>query len=65
MARATDQEIDEMGDAQYALECVLARLTEGELVHILSDLPPRAGVLRGSVSRFLCRFKWGMTDIRA
>ncbi len=42
MARATDQEIDEMGDAQYALECVLARLTEGELARILPGLPPRA-----------------------
>ncbi len=42
MARATDQEIDDIGDAQYALECVLARLTEGELVRILPDLPPRA-----------------------
>jgi len=37
-----DQQIDEMGEAQYALECVLARLSGDELRRILRDLPPRA-----------------------
>ena len=42
MARATDQEIDDMGEAQYALECVIARMTREELARILPGLPPRA-----------------------
>jgi hypothetical protein len=40
-----DQQIDEMGEsreAQYALECVLVRLTEAELQRVVDDLPPRA-----------------------
>ena len=38
-------QIDEMGEAreaQYALECVLLRLTETELERVIHDLPPRA-----------------------
>ena len=38
-------QIDEMGEAreaQYALECVLVRLTEAELQRVIDDLPPRA-----------------------
>ena len=38
-------QIDEMGEAreaQYALECVLLRLTEKELERVIYDLPPRA-----------------------
>jgi len=38
-------QIDEMGEAreaQYALECVLLRLTEAELERVIYDLPPRA-----------------------
>ncbi len=31
-----------MSEAQYALECVLARMTEDEMRRILGDLPPRA-----------------------
>jgi hypothetical protein len=40
-----ERQIDEMGEAreaQYALECVLARLTEAELQRVIADLPPRA-----------------------
>jgi hypothetical protein len=40
-----DRQIDEMGEAreaQYALECVLVRLTEAELQRVVDDLPPRA-----------------------
>jgi hypothetical protein len=40
-----DGEIEAMmgdDDAQYALECVLARLSEDELSRILADLPARA-----------------------
>ena len=33
---------NETDEAQYALECVLARLSEDELRRILEDLPPRA-----------------------
>ncbi len=33
---------EEAREAQYALECVLARLSEDELRRILADLPPRA-----------------------
>ena len=38
-------QIDELGEAreaQYALECVLVRLTEAELQRVIDDLPPRA-----------------------
>ena len=38
-------QIDEMGEAreaQYALECVLVRLTEAELQRVIDDLPQRA-----------------------
>jgi hypothetical protein len=38
-------QIDEWGEAreaQYALECVLVRLTEAELQRVIDDLPPRA-----------------------
>jgi hypothetical protein len=38
-------QLDEMGearDAQYALECVLVRLTEAELQRVIDDLAPRA-----------------------
>jgi hypothetical protein len=38
-------QIEEMGEAreaQYALECVLVRLTEAELQRVVDDLPPRA-----------------------
>ena len=38
-------QIEEMGEAreaQYALECVLVRLTEAELQRVIDDLPPRA-----------------------
>ena len=34
--------IDELGQAQYALECVLVRLTEAELQRVIDDLPTRA-----------------------
>jgi hypothetical protein len=37
-------QIDELGearDAQYALECVLVRLTEAELQRVIDDLPQR------------------------
>jgi hypothetical protein len=40
-----ERQIDELGasrEAQYALECVLVRLTEAELHHVIDDLPPRA-----------------------
>ena len=30
------------GGAQYALECVLARMTEDELARVLSSLPTQA-----------------------
>jgi hypothetical protein len=39
------RQIDELGEAseaQYALECVLVRLTEAELRRVIDDLPPRA-----------------------
>jgi hypothetical protein len=39
-----ERQIDEMGEAreaQYALECVLVRLTEAELQRVIDDLPPR------------------------
>ncbi len=29
-------------DAQYALECVLSRMTDDELARMLASLPPRA-----------------------
>jgi hypothetical protein len=32
----------EAREAQYALECVLVRLTETELQRVIDDLPPRA-----------------------
>jgi hypothetical protein len=38
-----ERQIDEMGasrEAQYALECVLFRLTEAELQRVIDDLPP-------------------------
>jgi hypothetical protein len=31
----------EAREAQYALECVLVRLTEAELQRVIDDLPPR------------------------
>ena len=40
-----ERQIDEWGEAreaQYALECVLVRLTETELQRVIDDLPPRA-----------------------
>ena len=40
-----ERQIDEMGasrEAQYALECVLVRLTEAELQRVIDDVPPRA-----------------------
>ncbi len=38
-----ERQVDGMGEeAQYALECVLARLTEEELRRVFDDLPPRA-----------------------
>ena len=40
-----ERQIDELGvsrEAQYALECVLVRLTEAELQRVVDDLPPRA-----------------------
>jgi hypothetical protein len=40
-----ERQIDELGvsrEAQYALECVLVRLTEAELQRVIDDLPPRA-----------------------
>jgi hypothetical protein len=40
-----ERQIDEMGEAreaQYALECVLVRLTEAEIQRVIDDLPPRA-----------------------
>ena len=39
-----ERQIEEMGEAreaQYALECVLVRLTEAELQRVIDDLPPR------------------------
>ena len=36
------RQIDEMGEAQYALECILARLSEEEFLRVYDDLPPRA-----------------------
>ncbi len=48
-----DQQIDEIVEAQYALECVIARLSEDELRRILEDLPPRAlGHVRLTAARF-------------
>jgi hypothetical protein len=35
-------EMEEAREAQYALECVLVRLTEAELQRVIDDLPPRA-----------------------
>jgi hypothetical protein len=43
-------QIEEMGEAreaQYALECVLVRLTEAELQRVIDDLPQRAGAHQG------------------
>ena len=40
-----ERQIDEMGEAreaQYALECVLVRLTEAEIQRVIEDLPPSA-----------------------
>ena len=40
-----ERQIDEWGEAreaQYALECVLVRLTEAEIQRVIEDLPPRA-----------------------
>ncbi len=37
-----ERQIDEMGEAQYTLECILARLPEEELRRLYADLPPRA-----------------------
>jgi hypothetical protein len=40
-----ERQIDEMGEAreaQYALECVLVRLTEADLQRVIDDLPPSA-----------------------
>jgi len=40
-----ERQIDELGasrEAQYALECVLLRLTEAELQRVIDNLPPRA-----------------------
>ncbi|MDP8951320.1 MAG: hypothetical protein M3N18_03605 [Actinomycetota bacterium] len=38
-----ERQIGEMEEeAQYALECVLARMTEEELLRVFRDLPPRA-----------------------
>jgi hypothetical protein len=40
-----ERQIDEMREAreaQYALECVLVRLSEVELQRVIDDLPPRA-----------------------
>jgi hypothetical protein len=40
-----ERQIDELGafsEAQYALECVLVRLTEAELQRVIDDLLPRA-----------------------
>ncbi len=34
-------ELEEARGAQYALECVLVRLTEAELQRVIDDLPPR------------------------
>jgi hypothetical protein len=34
--------LEEAREAQYALECVLVRLTEAELQRVIEDLPPRA-----------------------
>src|SRR5215218_614073 len=39
-----ERQIEELGssrEAQYALECVLVRLTEAELQRVIDDLPPR------------------------
>jgi hypothetical protein len=36
------EELEEARDAQYALECVLLRLTEAELQRVIDDLPQRA-----------------------
>src|SRR5215217_8074463 len=35
-------ELGEAREAQYALECVLVRLTEAELQRVIDDLPQRA-----------------------
>ena len=35
-------ELEEAREAQYALECVILRLTEAELQRVIDDLPPRA-----------------------
>ena len=40
-----ERQIEELGEAreaQYALECVLVRLTEAELQRVIDDLPTRA-----------------------
>jgi hypothetical protein len=40
-----ERQIVELGvsrEAQYALECVLVRLTEAELQRVIDDLPQRA-----------------------
>jgi uncharacterized DUF497 family protein len=45
-----ERQIDEMGasrEAQYALECVLVRLTEAELQRVIDDLPPRPWTHQG------------------
>ena len=42
MVSDRDRQIDEMGEAQYALECILARLEEGEFRRVYDDLPFRA-----------------------
>jgi hypothetical protein len=34
-------EFEEARGAQYALECVLVRLTEAELQRVIDDVPPR------------------------
>ena len=34
-------ELEEAREAQFALECVLLRLTEAELQRVIDDLPPR------------------------
>ena len=35
------EELEEAREAQYALECVLVRLTEAELQRVIDDLPLR------------------------
>ena len=40
-----ERQMDELGEAseaQYALECVLVRLTEAEPQRVIDELPPRA-----------------------